>query len=174
MKKVLLIIIAAGFVIYIAYEALTVYDNEFIYGRMRETPVVRPYEKPLLIMEAGVVPFSGGEMNYRAQKPDDLKSPLETNYPETIKRGEAVYFTFCAQCHGKNHDGNGPVGQSFYPLPADLRSPKVQTQSEGNIFWDISYGLPEGKGRQPALATTIDVMDRWRVVAYVKSLGIRE
>ncbi len=174
MKKVLLIIIAAGFVIYIAYEALTYYDNEFLYGRMRETPVVRPYEKPLLIMEAGVVPFSGGEMNYRTRKPEDLKSPLETNNPETIKRGEAVYFTFCAQCHGKNHNGKGPVGQSFYPLPTDLRSPKVQAESEGNIFWDISYGLPEGKGRQPALATTIDVLDRGRVVAYVKSLGMRE
>jgi hypothetical protein len=174
MKKALLMIIAAGIVIYVAYEALMFYDNEFIYGRMRETPAVRPHEEPLLIMQAGVVPFSGGEMNYRTQKPDDLKPPLEMNNPKSIKRGEAVYFNFCAQCHGKNHDGNGTVGQSFYPLPTDLRGPKVQAESDGNIFWDISYGLPEGKGRQPALATTIDIMDRWRVVAYVKSLGIRE
>ena len=174
MKKVLLIIIAAGFVIYAAYEALMFYDNEFMYGRMRETPVVRPHEEPLLIMEAGVVPFSGGEMNYRTRQPDELKSPLEIGNPETIKQGQAVYFTFCAQCHGKNHNGKGPVGQSFYPLPTDLRSPKVQAESEGNIFWDISYGLPEAQGRQPALASTINIMDRWRVVAYVKSLGLRE
>ena len=174
MKKIIGLCIVVAVLILAAYQGLIFYDNNFRYGRMRETPAVRPHEEPLLIMEAGVVPFSGGEMNYRAQRPDDLKSPLETSNPETIKRGEAVYFTFCAQCHGKNLDGKGPVGQSFYPLPADLRSPKVQTEFEGNIFWDISYGLPEGKGRQPALATTIDVMDRWRVVAYVKSLGIRE
>jgi hypothetical protein len=174
MKKVLLILIATGVVIYAAYEALMFYDNEFRYGRMRETPVVRPHEEPLLIMEAGVVPVSGGEMRYRTQQPHDLKSPLEMKNPETIKLGQAVYFNFCAQCHGKNHDGNGTVGQSFYPLPTDLQSPKVQAETEGNIFWDISYGLPEGKGRQPALATTIDVLDRWRVVAYVKSLGVRE
>jgi len=174
MKKVIGFIIGMAAVILTAYLALIYYDNNFRYGRMRETPAVRPHEEPLLIMEAGTVPFSGGEMNYLTRKPDDLRSPLEMNNPETIKRGESVYFTFCAQCHGRNQDGNAPVGQSFSPLPTDLRSPKVQSKLEGNIFWDISYGLPEGKGRQPALATTIDVLDRWRVVAYVKHLGVRE
>lgn len=174
MKKAAVGIICLGVIAFMAYEALIYYDNNFRYGRMRETPAVKPYEEPLLIMEAGTVPFSGGEMNYLTRKPDDLESPLEMNSPESIKRGESVYFTFCAQCHGRNHDGKAPVGQSFSPLPADLRSPKVQAELEGNIFWNISYGLPEGKGRQPALATTIDVLDRWRVVAYVKSLGVRE
>jgi hypothetical protein len=174
MKKAAVVIICVGVIFFMAYQALTYYDNNFRYGRMRETPAVRPHEEPLLIMEPGVVPFSGGEMNYLTRTPGDLKSPLEMNNPETIKRGQAVYFTFCMQCHGKNHDGNATVGQSFSPLPTDLRSPKVQTEFEGNIFWDISYGLPEGKGRQPALATTIDVLDRWRAVAYVKSLGVRE
>ena len=44
--------------------------------------------------------------------------------------------------------------------------------SAGKIFKDISYGLP--KGRQPSLATTIDITDRWRIIAFVKSLGLRE
>lgn len=174
MKKVIGFIIGMAAVILTAYLALIYYDNNFRYGRMRETPAVRPQEEPLLIMEAGVVPFSGGEMDYLVRKPDDLISPLEITNAQSIKRGQAVYFTFCAQCHGKNHDGNATVGQSFSPLPTDLRSPQVQAQSEGKIFWGISYGLPGGQGRQPALATTIEVMDRWRVVAYVKSLGVRE
>jgi len=174
MKKLIGFIIGMGAVILVAYLALVYYDNNFRYGRMRETPAVRPHEEPLLIMEAGVVPFSGGEMNYLTRKPEDLKSPMGMNNAETVKRGQAVYFTFCAQCHGKNHDGDAPVGQSFSPLPTDLRSPKVQAQSEGNIFWNVSYGLPGGQGRQPAMATTIDILDRWRVVAYVKSLGARE
>jgi hypothetical protein len=74
-------------------------------------------------------------------------------------------------CHGPNHDGKGTVGQSFHPLPTDLRSAKVQSKAEGVHFKEISYGVP--KGRQPALATTIPVLDRWRIVAYVKSLGVR-
>jgi len=173
MKKIILAALAVGIVGAVIYEGLIYYDNAFMYGRMRETPAVRPHEEPLLIMEGGVVPFSGGESNYRVQKPDAIKSPLAMGEPETVKRGKLVYFTFCAQCHGKNHDGNGTVGQSFHPLPTDLRSAKVQAKTEGNIFYAISYGLPEGNGRQPALDTTVDVMDRWRVVAYVKSLGLR-
>jgi mono/diheme cytochrome c family protein len=172
MRKILLATFVLGLFIFIAYEVLIFYDNEFIYGRMRETPGVRPHEEPLLIMEAGIVPFSGGEMIYRAQKEDRLKTPLKMDDPEAIKRGQDVYFTFCAMCHGKNHDGNATVGQSLFPLPTDLRSAKVLSKSEGALFKVISYGIPQG--RRPALATTVDVLDRWRVIAYIKSLEPRK
>ena len=172
MKKVILTVIALALVGYAAYEALMYYDNEFIYGRMRETPAVRPYETPILIMEAGIVPYAGGEMNFRVQKPEDLSSPLNMKNPQIIKSGQNVYLTYCAQCHGKNHDGNGPVGQSFYPLPTDLQSAKVQYQTEGYLFYDISFGSPNG--RQPALATTVSITERWQAVAYIKSLGPRK
>ncbi len=172
MKKIFLIIIAVAAVVYVGYEALIYYDNQFIYGRMRETPAVRPYEKPMLIMEAGLVPFLGGELNFKVARTDDIKSPLQMNADETIKFGKTVYLTYCAQCHGKNYDGNGTVGQSFHPLPSDLRSVKVQTQSEGALFQEISYGQPGG--RQPALATTVSVQERWQVISLIKSLGIRQ
>ncbi|MCP4627611.1 MAG: c-type cytochrome [bacterium] len=171
MKKILMILVTVAVVLYVAYQAILYYDDNFKYGRMRETPAVRPYETPLLVMEAGVVPFLGGEPNYRAARPDDLKSPLPMNADETVKFGKTVYLTYCAQCHGKYYDGNGTVGQSFHPLPSDLRSTKVQTQSEGTLFQEISYGQPGG--RQPALATTVSVQERWQVIAYIKSLGIR-
>jgi len=45
----------------------------------------------------------------------------------------------------------------------------VQSKSEGAIFKEISYGIPNG--RQPALATTIAIPDRWKIVAFVKSLS---
>jgi mono/diheme cytochrome c family protein len=88
-----------------------------------------------------------------------------------MRLGKVLYSKFCAQCHGKNYDGNATVGQSFFPLPTDLRSAKVQSLSDGAFFKEISYGIPEG--RQPPLATTIAPMDRWRIVAYIRSLGVR-
>ena len=172
MKKILLIVITAVVVGYIAYEVLMYYDNEFIYGRMRETPAIRPYEEPLLITEAGLVPFSGGEAIYAAMDGKTLKSNLKKAEAAIIAQGKKGYFTYCAQCHGKYHDGKGTVGQSFAPLPGDLRSPKVQTLPEGLIFQEISYGIPNG--RQPALATTISLEDRWEIIAYIKSLGVRK
>ena len=171
MKKLLLliIIVAIGTVI---YNVLMYYDNNFPYGRMRETPAVRPYEKPIPIMEAGLVPVHGGEALYRATSPENLKSPFPNGDPKVIKEGAQQYFKFCQQCHGINHDGIGTVGQSFAPLPTDLRSAKVQSQTEGTLFQHISYGIG-GSGRQPALATTIFPDDRWKIVAFIKSLGTR-
>jgi hypothetical protein len=75
-------------------------------------------------------------------------------------------------CHGKNYDGMGTVGQSFEPLPTDLRSPVVQAMEPSNMFRTISYGIPNG--RQPALHGTITFADRWHIIAFVKSLDIRE
>ena len=169
MKKIVGFFIVIGVILYVAYEALMYYDNTFRYGRMRETPAVRPHEDPLLKMEDGIVPVNGGEAIYRATAGVDLISPLNMSQDSVINRGKAVYLTFCAQCHGLNYDGQGTVGQSFHPLPTNLRSPKVQSKHDGELFKSVSYGVPDG--RQPALHTTITINDRWHVVAFVKSLG---
>jgi mono/diheme cytochrome c family protein len=169
------IIVLAGFVavvLTVVYTVITLYDENMRVGRMWETPAVRPHEQRLLIMEPGVIPFGGGEAEYRNAKAEELISPLKNDDPKVVESGKSLYFTYCAQCHGKYHDGNGTVGQSFSPLPSDLQSDKVQSLSQGVLFKEISYGVPDG--RQPPLATTIEIMDRWRIIAYIKSLGLRK
>ena len=171
MKKAIGFMALVGIVIIAAYHLFIYYDNNFPYGRMWATPAVRPHQEPLLIMEAGIVPFHGGEETYRVTPADALTSPLGKGSPEDIENGKKGYFTYCSQCHGKYHDGNGTVGQSFHPLPTDLKSAKVQGTPEGPLFKGISYGIPGG--RQPSLATTVAVQERWQIIAYVKSLGRR-
>ena len=165
-------LIAVAIVGLVAYEALIYYDEKFPFGRMWETPAVRPHEELPLSTPKGTVPQQGGEELFKAIPADRLKSPVALSDPAQIQAGKVLYSKFCAQCHGKNYDGNATVGQSFHPLPTDLRSVKVQSLSEGAFFKEISYGIPEGK--QPPLATTIDPLDRWRIIAYVKSLGVRK
>ena len=172
MKRIVILAVFVAVVLTAAYTVITLYDENMKVGRMWETPAVRPHEQQLLIMEPGVVPFGGGEAEYRNAKAEDLISPFKNDDPNVVASGKLLYFTYCAQCHGKYHDGNGPVGQSFHPLPGDLQSDKVQSLPQGTLFKEISYGVPNG--RQPALATTIEMMDRWRIIAYVKSLGLRK
>lgn len=172
MKKIIGFFILVAIVLLTVYYALIYYDNNFRYGRMRETPAVQPLEDPVLIEEAGLVPIDGGEAIYRVSAGIDINSPINMTEPAIISRGKAVYLTYCAQCHGYNYDGNGTVGQSFAPLPTDLRSAKVQDSPAGVLFKSISYGIPDG--RQPPLHATITFKDRWKVIAFVKSLGTRE
>ncbi|MBU0767782.1 MAG: c-type cytochrome [Proteobacteria bacterium] len=172
MKRIVILVVFVAVVLTAAYSVITLYDTNLKVGRMWETPAVRPHEQKLLIMEPGVVPFGGGEAEYRNAKAEDLISPFKNDDPKVVASGKSLYFTYCAQCHGKYHDGNGTVGQSFHPLPGDLQSARVQSLPQGTLFKEISYGVPNG--RQPALATTIEVMDRWRIIAYVKSIGFRK
>ena len=168
MKKLLGLFILVGIIGLAAYQALMFYDNNFRYGRMRETPGVKPHEAPLLVLERGIVPTHGGDAVYRVTPAADLSSPLNRQAATTIARGENLYYVYCAQCHGNNFDGNGTVGQSFQPLPANLRGPEVQAKTEGELFKSISFGIPGG--RQPALDTTLLPDDRWYIIAFVQSL----
>jgi len=171
-KKYLIFLIGVAIVGFVTYEALIYYDENFPFGRMWETPAVRPHEELPLSTPKGTVPQQGGEELFKTMPAERLKSPIALSDPAQIQAGKGLYSKFCAQCHGKNYDGNATVGQSFHPLPTDLRSVKVQSLSEGAFFKEISYGIPEGK--QPPLATTIGPLDRWRIIAYVKSLGSRK
>jgi mono/diheme cytochrome c family protein len=173
MKKNLIIIFGALAVFFGTYASLTLHDTYFKWGRMWQTPAVRPYEKPLLVMKSGVVPVNGGEAVYRAADPLSLHSPFDRNAPAVISEGQKAYVTFCQQCHGVHHDGQGTVGQSFVPLPTDLRIARVQQMPDGQMFKEISYGVDRPGARQPPLATTIFPDDRWKIVHYVKSLGVR-
>ena len=58
------------------YSALIYYDNNFRYGRMRETPAVRPHENPIPTMDKDVVPIDGGEAVLRVTGGKGLSSPL--------------------------------------------------------------------------------------------------
>jgi mono/diheme cytochrome c family protein len=40
---------------------------------------------------------------------------------EHLLKGQAIYETQCAQCHGDSGDGNGPTANSMYPRPRNYR-----------------------------------------------------
>jgi mono/diheme cytochrome c family protein len=167
--SVCLIVLILG---YIAYGLITLYDTYMPAGRMWQTPGIKPYEDPIPVMALGSVPVSGGEVFIKAAADKDLAPPFSLTDPEVVNAGKIGYQYYCIQCHGQNHDGYGTVGQSFAPTPADLRGKKVQDLLEGTFFKEISYGF--AGGRQPPLDTTMSPEDRWRVIAYIKNLGLRE
>jgi len=136
------------------------------YARMKEQEYVRTYEIALPQMPEGAIPVAGGVELARAADPASLVNPLPHS-PEVVERGRAVYDIACLMCHGPRADGNGTVGQSFHPLPTNLRDPKVQTQLDGQIFYRVSFGFE----RQPPLYYTVAEEDRWAVIHFIRSLA---
>ncbi|MBR9984582.1 MAG: c-type cytochrome [Desulfosarcina sp.] len=171
MKRILALGLIVSTVALIAVGVITLYDYNLSVGRMWKTPAIKPHEKPIPVMAAGSVPFTGGEALYRAATAETITPPFALSEPAAVAAGKIAFQRYCLQCHGPNVDGYGTVGQSFAPPPDDLRSAKIQSMSPGVLFKEISYGIPDG--RQPALATTMTVEERWQSIAWVKSLGVR-
>lgn len=135
------------------------------YARMNDQESVRTYKKEIPDMPPETIPITGGLQILGSANPKDLKNPLPYTQ-ESVDQGREAYFYFCVQCHGPRADGNGTVGQSFAPLPANLRDAGVQRQSDGELFFKISLGF----GRHPPLASTVSEPDRWAVVNYIRSM----
>lgn len=134
------------------------------YARMKDQESVRTYEAEMPPAPQGTIPVTGGIAVLRSEKPAGMRNPLPST-PATLERGRTAYGYFCIMCHGPNLDGKGTVGQSFAPLPTDLRSTYVRRQDDGNLFGKISLGYR----RHPPLAHTASAEDRWAVITYIRS-----
>ncbi len=92
------------------------------------------------------------------------KNPLSSD-PKSIELGRSVAKTSCVPCHGETFKGNGPAAIALNPKPADWTSPRVQDQSDGELFWKISTG----RGAMPSWKQ-LPERERWAVLRFIKTL----
>lgn len=136
--------------------------------RMRDQPSLMPNDKPLLSVPAGAEPVTAVEP---ARTPDEaaaLRSPFAGSAGESddaLERGEVGYRRFCRHCHGDAGRSWTIVGASLDPAPADLLQ-AIRDRSDGELFGIITFG----SRTSPALGPHIDVLDRWRIVRYLRTL----
>lgn len=84
----------------------------------------------------------------------------EAQNPDAPAAGRKLYMRTCVGCH--EQDGSGKDTGA-----ANLRSPQVQAQSDGALFWKISHGNSEAG--MPSFASLPET-DRWDVVTFLRTL----
>ena len=136
------------------------------WGHMKKDEAVHTYEKNMPDMPKRTIPVDGGIQILREANPLELENPLARN-DQTVETGREKYGYYCGQCHGMKGDGNGTVGQSFAPLPANLKGRTVQEQTDGELFYKISLGY----NRHPPLYYTVAQEDRWAIIRYIRSIA---
>ncbi len=136
------------------------------YARMRDQESVRTYKKEMPEMDPRTIPVRNGFQTLTTADPATLQNPAPST-SQSVNQGMQAYAFYCIQCHGPRTEGFGTVGQSFAPLPTDLRSPSVQSQSDGELYAKIRLGFK----RHPRLYTTISDADTWAVINYLRTLG---
>jgi len=96
-------------------------------------------------------------------------NPIAPN-SESIAAGQVLFSASCAPCHGITGKGDGPVGLTLNPRPADLRQhaiPGIHTDAQ--LFEWITNGFPGS--RMPAFKTALSDTDRWNLVNFIRTLA---
>jgi len=94
-----------------------------------------------------------------------LKNPT-TNMKSSVESGKKLYRSRCAVCHGKTGIGDGPGGKALVPQPESLKTPLVQNQTDGEIFWKISNGRNDMIKWEPILTE----QQRWDLVNFIRTM----
>lgn len=69
-----------------------------------------------------------------------LRNPV-TATPENFAEARQHFADHCASCHANDGSGDTEMGQSFYPKAPDMRLPRTQQLSDGEIFYFIENGI---------------------------------
>ena len=96
-------------------------------------------------------------------------NPIPLN-PESISTGQTLFSTNCALCHGQTGKGDGPVGVTLNPRPADLTQHAiVGIHTDAQLFEWITNGFPGS--RMPAFKSALSDTERWHLVNFIRSLA---
>lgn len=135
------------------------------YARMTDDEAIDDYHMAVPVMPEGTVPTEGGYLFLKNSDPAQRSNPLAYS-DKTVAEGKKRYKYYCIQCHGPEAEGYGTVGQSFAPLPANLKGPLVQRQDDGTLFQKIELGFR----RHPPLAYTMAEWECWSIIMYLRFL----
>lgn len=97
------------------------------------------------------------------------KNPVAAN-DASIAAGKTIYTINCYNCHGKKGKGDGPKSADIPISPKDFTKEQFQKQTDGSLFWKIS----EGRKPMPSFKKDIPEEQRWQVINYVRTLGIKK
>ncbi len=85
---------------------------------------------------------------------------------ELMARGHQRYDINCAPCHGKTGDGKGITTKYNMVAVANFHDLRLVSMTDGEIFNTITHG----KNLMGGYGATVDIEDRWAIIAYVRAL----
>ena len=142
------------------------------FDHMIKSRAVHPYQRADIPRTTvpGTVPITGGEPNdsalFKRGNPSLADKTVNPTDPAaTLVKGDTLYHTFCAVCHGAAGAGDGTVGPRV-GAPS-LLTDKARAYSDGYLYSMIRYG----RGLMPRYGDkAYRREDRWAIVNYVRKL----
>jgi mono/diheme cytochrome c family protein len=97
-----------------------------------------------------------------------LKNPVRTT-PQGVQEAGELFQQICATCHGARGAGDGVLGKSLTPKPANLTDARrMNRATDGELYWKIT----NGRGPMPSWQQ-LPEKQRWELVNYLRTLAPR-
>lgn len=108
-------------------------------------------------------------LNPPGEAAEIVVNPIAPN-ADSIAIGQELYLQNCVPCHGLTGAGDGPVGRTLNPPPADLTAHTAPGVHPDSRLYDwITNGFADSV--MPAFSEQMTDDERWHVVNYIRTLS---
>jgi copper transport protein len=136
-------------------------------GRVRVRQVALGLVPALALLGVGAVTF----LTPPLAPTSGTVNPIPPN-AASVARGQAIYAQRCVPCHGESGKGDGPVGLTLNPRPADLTIHAVPgVHTDAQLFEWITNGFPGSI--MPHFGKVLSDNDRWDLVNFIRTFAPR-
>jgi mono/diheme cytochrome c family protein len=98
-----------------------------------------------------------------------LKNPVSAT-EENFVAAREHFADHCASCHANDGSGNTEMGRNFYPKTPDMRLPRTQELSDGEIFYFIENGVRLTGMPGWSTGTPEGERSSWQLVHFIRRL----
>ncbi len=97
------------------------------------------------------------------------RNPLNVS-PQNLAEAHDIFLAHCSSCHGNNANGKTQVGRNLYPRVPDLRAPRTQDLTDGQLHYIIENGVM--LTGMPGWGNAHQELngESWKLVLYIRSL----
>jgi mono/diheme cytochrome c family protein len=119
-------------------------------------------------LEAQAAVFMRGWMTPSVYK--GLPNPV-SDTPANFLAAREHFADHCASCHANDGSGNTEMGRNLYPKAPDMRLPRTQQLSDGELFYIIENGVM--LTGMPGWSTGTPEGERasWQLVHFIRRLS---
>lgn len=84
-----------------------------------------------------------------------------------VQRGEELFNTQCASCHGVGLRGDGPLAEALNPPPTDFAAPHARVHPNADLIYWIQNGI-QGTA-MPGFRAQLEDQDIRDIIAYIQN-----
>lgn len=92
-----------------------------------------------------LAPWPNSALLWAPAVPTSLHRAPQVFSTQSIAQGQAVFLQHCAQCHGDDARGEGPLASQLSQWPPNLAGGLLWKRLEGELFWRIRHGMRDAR-----------------------------